>query len=108
MGLRTGPLCLASPSSVSQVKFNRQNRVSVLQLRDQTHGLGIVIKPAFILQTFPQSILARMSERRVPHIMRQGQRLGQIFINAELARDGAGDLGDFERMGQSVRKKSPS
>src|SRR6187549_1958046 len=39
-----------------------------------------------------------MPERRVSKIVGQANRLGERFIDAERARHGAPDLGDFERM----------
>ena len=41
-----------------------------------------------------------MAERRMAEIVGQRQRLGEIFVEPQPARQRAGDLGDFERMGQ--------
>ena len=41
-----------------------------------------------------------MAERRMAEIMRQRQRLGEILVEPERARQRAGDLGDFQRMGE--------
>ena len=41
-----------------------------------------------------------MAERRVAEVVGQRQRLGQIFVKPERASQGAGDLGDLQRMGQ--------
>ena len=49
---------------------------------------------------FVQGLLARMAERRVPQIMRQTDGLGQVFIEPQCPGDGAGDLRNFQRMGQ--------
>jgi len=45
--------------------------------------------------------LARMTEGRVSEIVAQGQGLGQILVQPECAGDGAGDLGDLDRMGKA-------
>ena len=41
-----------------------------------------------------------MAERRVAEVVGQRQRLGQVLVEPELAGQRAGDLGDFQRMGQ--------
>ncbi len=41
-----------------------------------------------------------MAERRMAKIVRQRQRLGQILVEPERARERAGDLGHFQRVGQ--------
>jgi len=48
-----------------------------------------------------ERILARMAEGGVTKIMRQGERLGQVFIEPERTGDRAGDLRDFDRMGKT-------
>src|SRR5205807_4352316 len=49
-----------------------------------------------------QRLLACMSERGMANIVHQGQRLYQINIQAQLFSDGAGNLCNFDRMGQAV------
>ena len=41
-----------------------------------------------------------MAKRRMAEIVRQRQRLGEVLVEAERARERAGDLRDFERMGE--------
>ena len=43
---------------------------------------------------------AGVTERRMAEVVRQRQRLGQVLVEAERAGERAGDLSDFERMGQ--------
>src|SRR3954453_5028772 len=59
-------------------------------MREPTIGKHLVI----------ERLLAGMTERRVAEIMRQRQRLGEVLVEAESARDGAGDLRDFDTVGQ--------
>jgi hypothetical protein len=40
--------------------------------------------------------LAGMAERRVSEVVRKGERLGEILVEAERPGDGAGDLRNFE------------
>ena len=48
-----------------------------------------------------QRPLPRVAEGRVPQVMAQGDGLGQILVQAQSAGDRAGDLGDFQRVGQA-------
>src|SRR6185437_6090259 len=41
-----------------------------------------------------------MAERRVADVVRQRQRLGEVLVEAQAARDGARDLRHFEAMRQ--------
>ena len=47
-----------------------------------------------------QSPFSRVAEGGVPQVVPQGDRLGQILVEPERPRDGAGDLGNLERMGE--------
>jgi hypothetical protein len=49
---------------------------------------------------FIEHVLARMTKRRVAKVMRERQCLGEIIVKAERTGNGAGDLADFDRMGQ--------
>jgi hypothetical protein len=42
-----------------------------------------------------------MAERRMAEIMGERDRFGQVFVEAKRARQRAGDLRDFERVGQA-------
>jgi hypothetical protein len=48
--------------------------------------------------------LAGMTERGMAEVVGERQRLGQILVKAERARERACDLGDLERMGQTGAK----
>jgi hypothetical protein len=60
-----------------------------------------VVEAAERRQAGIERALARMTERRVAEIMGERQGLGEVFMETERARDGAGDLGHFQRMGQA-------
>src|SRR3546814_6589311 len=45
--------------------------------------------------------LAGMAERRVSEVVREGERLGQVFVEPEAARQRARDLRHLDRMGQA-------
>ena len=42
----------------------------------------------------------RMAEGSMAEVMPQGDGFGQVFVQAQRAGDGAGDLADFQRVGQ--------
>src|SRR5262249_38512606 len=62
----------------------------------------VVLKAAMILHAFVQGLFAGMAERRMTQIVGQGDRLGQVLIQPELASDCPADLSYF----QSVREAS--
>ncbi len=63
--------------------------------------MGVVIEAAERRGRRVQRFLAGMAERRVAEIMGERQRLGQILVQRQHAREAAGDLGHFQRMGQA-------
>ena len=62
--------------------------------------LRVVIEAAELPQAFVERALAGVPERRMAEIVGQRQRLGQVLVEPERARERAGDLGDFQRMGE--------
>ena len=65
--------------------------------------MRIVIEPAGLGERRAQRILAGMAERRMAEVVGQAQGLGQIFVQAERARDRPPDLRDL----QAVRQAHP-
>ena len=70
--------------------------VFALQGEHDAKALGIVVKAAVVLHDLVEGAFTGVTERGVAHVMGERQHLGQVFVEAELAGDGAGDLGDFE------------
>jgi hypothetical protein len=66
-----------------------------------------VVEPALPRERTLQRILACMAERRMPDVMRQRQRLGQILVEPERARDRPRDLRDFQAVRQANAKVVP-
>ena len=85
------------PGQIETLKLG----VPGLQLCHHTQGLGIVIKAAKIGHGFRQSVLARMPEGRMAEIVGERAGFGQILIHLQRPRQGPGDLGDFQRVGQA-------
>ena len=77
-----------------------EGRVAALQRGDDAQGLRIVVEAAEGREAGIERALAGMAERRMAEIVGQRQRLGEVFVDAERARQRARHLRDFERMGE--------
>ena len=75
-------------------------RVFSLKLGDHAQGLGVVVEAAFIPHGGVQRPLPCMAEGGMAEVVGKGERLGQIFVDAERPGHGAGDLRHFEAMGE--------
>ena len=112
----SGPLCLTSPSSVSQAEVQPvELGIAALQPGDDAQRLGIVVEAAPWLHLVVERVLAGMAERRVAEIVDQRDRLGEILVAAQRARQGARDLRHLDRVGQPravvvalVRRRTPA
>ena len=60
-----------------------------------------MLEAAVLPHAFGQHLLARMSEGRMPEIMRERDRLRQILIQRERPRDRAADRRHLESMRQA-------
>ncbi len=67
-----------------------QDAQRLVVVREAAKGLHLGIERVF----------AGMAERGVAEVMREANRLGEVLVEAERARGCAGDLGDFEAVGQ--------
>src|SRR5579863_1563954 len=85
------------PGQIEPVEFG----IAVLERGNDPQGLGVVIETAMRAKTGVERALAGMAERRMAEVMRQRKCLGQIFVEPELAGKRAGDLGNFQRVGQT-------
>src|SRR6267143_7291921 len=80
-------------------------QVALLELLDDTKRVQIVIEPAAVrAHQLVKLAFPRMAERRVPDVMHQSQRFGEIGIEPERSRHGARDLGHFQRMCETIAK----
>ena len=78
-----------------------ESGVAALKIRHNTQGLRIVIEAPVTGEAFVERPFASMSERRMAEVMSERQRLGEVFIQAQGARERPGDLHNFERMRKS-------
>ena len=72
-----------------------------LQLSQDAKGLFVMVKTAAGREKVLQDRFPSMTEGRVAKVMSQRESLRQIFVQAQLARDGTGDLRHFQGMGQA-------
>ena len=77
-------------------------RIAPLQPGHDAQRLGVVVEAAVRRHQAVEFALAGMAEGRVAEVMGQGQRLGQILVEPERARDGAGDLRHLDRSGSGA------
>ena len=77
-----------------------ERRVSSLKIGHKTKRLCVVIEATEISQMVVECAFAGMAEWGMAEIVSQGECLAEIFIEAERARQRAGDLRHFERMRQ--------
>ncbi len=75
--------------------------ITLFELGDDAQRLGIMIEAAVRQHQRVEHVFAGMAEGRVAEVMRERQRLGEVVIEAERPGDGAGDLANFDRMGQT-------
>ena len=79
--------------------------VTPLEAVDHPHRLVVVLEAAGFgtvpLEKVVEHVLTRMSERRVAEVVAERDRLGQVFVQAQLPRDAPGDLRDLDRMRQA-------
>ena len=85
------------PGQVQSVKGG----VAPLQPRDHAEGLHVVIKARVFGHATMQLILARMTERRMAEVVRQGHRLGEIGVQTQRLGQGPRDLRHLKAMGQA-------
>ncbi|MNL26541.1 hypothetical protein D3C87_1480700 [compost metagenome] len=78
--------------------------VTVLQKGDDAQGLQIVIETSKGRHGTVQGPFAGMAKGRVAQIVTQGHGLGEVFIQAQRAGDGPGDLAHFQRVGEAIAK----
>jgi hypothetical protein len=84
------------PGQVEAVEI----RVAAFERGDHAQRLRVVVEAPCPLHRRVERALAGMAERRVPEIVRECERLGEIFVDTERARDRPRNLRDFEAVGQ--------
>ena len=75
--------------------------VWMLEVLDDTEGMGVVIETARIRHALFKRLFPRMTKRRVPQVMGQDDGLGQRFVGSKHGRKAAGDLSGLQGVCQS-------
>ena len=75
--------------------------VVLFQRIDHAQALQVVLEAAVRLHALIEHVLAHVAEWRVAQVMRQGDGFHQIFIQAQVARDGAAHLRHFQAVRQA-------
>ena len=75
--------------------------VALLQGGQDAHGLRVVVETAVGLHRLVERILAGMAEGRVPEVVRQRQRLGEVLVHPENTADRAGNLRHLQAVGEA-------
>ncbi len=77
--------------------------VALLEIFDDAEGVQVVIEEESMLaHGGVESFFSGVAEGRVADVVDQREGLGEIDVEAEGSGDGAGDLRDFERVGEAV------
>src|SRR5690349_16295519 len=82
-----------------------ERTVMLFEIVDDGETLQVVLEAAVVSHAFVERILPGMAERRVSEIVCQRNRLDEIFVHAQIARDRTRDLRDFETMREPCAKQ---
>ena len=76
--------------------------VALLESLDDAQGVEVVIEAeAVALEAAVEGALAGVAEGRVADVVDESERFGEIFVESERAGDVAGDLRDFDGVGEA-------
>ncbi len=95
------------PDALADVVGQVQARlvVALLEPVHHAHGLEVVLEAAGLRMALAEQpvehVLAGVTERRVPEIVPERDRFGEVLVQAESARGAAGDLRHLDRMSQA-------
>src|ERR1700722_14504408 len=90
--------------------FERQvesakGRIAQLEVFHDAQGVQVVVeKISMLTHGKVERFFSRMSEWRMSHVMRPREGFNHVHVQAKLARNGSGDLRDFNGVGQAITK----
>ena len=77
--------------------------VALLEVLDDAEGVEVVVEAAAVaLEALVERALAGVAEGRVADVVDEGEGLGEVFVEAERAGAGAGDLRDLDGVGEAA------
>ena len=84
---------------------SRKIQISLFELLDNPQRMEIVIEAvAMLAHARVELAFSRVSEGRVADVVNEGEGFGESGIEAERGRDGAGNLRDFDGVGETIAK----
>ena len=75
--------------------------VTLFEQRDGLEALGVVVEAAIGAHLRIERLLAGVAERRVAEVVGERQGFGQVLVEPQAARQGAGDLRHLDGVGQA-------
>ena len=76
--------------------------VALLEVLDDAEGVEVVVEEAAVTaEALVEGALAGVAKGRVADVVDEGEGLGEVLVEAEGGRDGAGDLSYFDGMGEA-------
>ena len=79
---------------------SREMRVADLQQFHDPECLRVVVEATFVGEEFRERVLAGMPQGRVADVMRERQRLDQIFVESQAAGERPGNARHLQRVGE--------
>jgi len=77
--------------------------VALLEVFDYAEGVDVVVEAAAVsAEAGIEGALASVAEGGMANVVDQSESFGKVLIEAERSRDGAGDLRDFDGMGEAA------
>src|SRR5581483_8795071 len=74
--------------------------VAALEEVDDPEALEVVLEASVLVHELVERVLARVAEGRVAEVVRERDRLREVLVETESARDRARDLRDIDRVGE--------
>lgn len=75
--------------------------VGVFEELDDAKGVAIVVEAAVVAHELVEGDFAGVAEGGVAEVVGEGDGFGEVFVEAEGAGEGTGDLGDFDGVGET-------
>src|SRR5687767_4073978 len=76
-------------------------RVFLFQEIDDAQALAVVLEPAMVFHERVEGGLAFVAEGRMAEVVRERNGFGKVFVQAQSARNVAGNAGHFDAVGEA-------
>lgn len=79
--------------------------VALFEPSDDAEGVQVVIETeAVVAERLVESFFSGMTKGRMADVVSESESFGEFLVEAESGGNGAGDLGDFECVGEAAAK----